>query len=89
MVLRPLQKLCGNSSFVPTLVPFSLFCIFPYNQIKVDEPLLHATTNFWIPTQHVFHLNGVEIWPTLKEFSAIMGEPEVSTFPPLVGIFLP
>ena len=34
----------------------------------------------WIPTRHVFHFNGMEICPTLEEFSAIMGEPDVSTF---------
>ena len=27
----------------------------------------------------MFHLNGVKICPTLEEFSAIMGEPKVST----------
>ena len=65
-------------SFKEAIVPYGLSCIFPYHQIKVDEPLLHATTNYWIPTQQVFHFNGVEICPTLKEFSAIMGEPSVN-----------
>ena len=55
----------------------------------MDEPLLHAVANFWIPTQHVFHFNGVEICPTLEEFSTIMGEPEVSTLVfPTIGMDL-
>ena len=45
----------------------------------MDEPLLHAATNFWIPTRHVFQFNEVEICSTLEEFSAIMGESKVST----------
>ena len=53
----------------------------------MDEPLLRATANHWIPTQHVFHFNDVEICPTLEQFSAIMGEPEVSNliFPTMGG----
>jgi len=66
-------------SFKDALVPLGLSCIFPYHQIKVDEPLLHAATNFWISSRHVFHFNNMEICPTLEEFSAIMGEPNVST----------
>ena len=74
-------------SFKEAIIPFSLSCIFPYHQIKVDEPLLRAAANFWIPTRHVFHFNGVEICPILEEFSLIMGEPEVSTliFPTISG----
>ena len=45
----------------------------------MDEPLLRATTNFWISTQHVFHFNGVEICPTIEEFNAVMGELEINT----------
>ena len=40
----------------------------------MNELLLHATTEFWIPTQHVFQYNSVELCPTLKEFGAIMVE---------------
>ena len=40
----------------------------------MDKPLLHATTEFWIPTRHVFQFNGVELYSTLEEFGAIMGE---------------
>ena len=78
-------------SFKEALIPFGLSCIFPYHQIKVEEPLLHAAANFWIPTQHVFHFNGVKICPTLEEFSAIMGDPKSAllSFLLLVGIFLP
>jgi len=66
-------------SFKEALIPFGHSCIFPYHQIKVDEPLLRVAANFWIPTQHVFHFNGVEICPILEEFSAIMSKPKVST----------
>ena len=62
-------------SFKEAIIPLSLSCIFPYHQIKVNEPLLRAATNFWIPTWHFFYFNGVEICPILEEFSAIMGEP--------------
>ena len=40
----------------------------------MNKPFLCAATNFWIPTRHVFQLNGVELCPTLEEFGAIMGE---------------
>jgi len=66
---------------------FGLSCIVPYHQIKVDEPLLCAVANFWIPIPHVFHFNVVEICPTLEKFSAILVEPEVNTlvFPTMGG----
>ena len=43
----------------------------------VDEPLLCVGANYWVPSRHVFHFNGIELCPTIKEFSAIMGEPEI------------
>ena len=76
-VLAWIKKL--GPSFKEALIPFGLSCIFPYHQIKVDEPFLYSIANFWIPIQHVFYFNGVEICPTLEEFSTIMGKPEVST----------
>ena len=53
----------------------------------MDERLLHAVVNYWIPTRHVFQFNSVKIYPTLKEFSAIMGEPLVNdlVFPTMGG----
>ena len=66
-------------SFKDALIPLGHSCIFPYHQIQVDEPLLHAATKFWIHTRHVFQFNGVELCPTPEEFSAIMGKLEVST----------
>ena len=65
-------------SFKDAFIPLNLSCIIPYHQFKVDE-LLHAAAEFWIPTRHVFQFNGMELCPTLEEFSAIMGEPDVST----------
>ena len=72
-----IKKLGPN--FKVALIPLDLSCIFSYHQIKVDKPLLFAADEFWIPTQHVSQLNGMKICPTLEEFSAIMGEPDVST----------
>ena len=66
-------------NFKDALVLFGLSCIFPYHQIKVDEPLIRVAANFWIPTRHVFQFNGVEICSTIEEFSAIIGEPDFST----------
>ena len=80
-----IKKLGPN--FKKAITPFGLSCIFPYHQIKVDEPFLCAVANFWILTRHVFHLHSVEICPTLEEFSAILGEPKVNTlvFPTMGG----
>ena len=74
-------------SFKEAVILDGLSCIFPYHQIMVDEPLLCATANYWIPTRHVFQFNDVEICPTLKEFSAIMGEPSMNNlvFPTMGG----
>ena len=45
----------------------------------MNEPLLHAAIELWIPTQHVFQFNGVELCLTLEKFNAIMGEPNVNS----------
>jgi len=45
----------------------------------VDEPLLRATAEFWIQTQHVFQFSGAELCPILKELSATMGKPIISS----------
>ena len=74
--------------FKEALIPFGLSCMFPYHQIKVDEPFLRIVANFWIPAQHVFHFNGVEVCPTLKEFNAIMGEVSTLIFLTIGGDLL-
>ena len=53
----------------------------------MDEPLLHVAANFWVPSWHVFRLNGIELCPTIEEFSAIMGKPEIDDliFPTISG----
>ena len=53
----------------------------------MDEPLLHVVANYWVPTRHVFCFNGVELCPTIEEFGAIMGEPEIDDliFPTMGG----
>ena len=66
-------------SFKDALIPLGLSWIFPYHQIKVNEPFHHAATKFWIPTWNAFEFNGVELCATLKELNAIIGEPDVST----------
>ena len=66
-------------SFKDALIPLVFSCISSYLQIKVNKPLLRVVTEFWIPTQHVFQFNGVEMCPILEEFSAIMGKPDVCT----------
>ena len=53
----------------------------------MDNPLLCAAANYWIPSRHVFQFNCVEICPTLEEFSAIIGEPSMNdlVFPTMGG----
>ena len=57
-----------SPDFKDSITPYGLSCVFPYNQIRVDEPLLPAIANYWVPTWHIFHFNGIELCPT------IMGE---------------
>ena len=63
-----------NLNFKDAIIPLGLSCISFFHQIKVNEPLLHAAAEFWIPTQHFFQFNGVELCPTIGEFGVIMGE---------------
>ena len=63
-----------NLNFKDALIPLGLSCISFFYHIKVNEPLLRATTKFWIPTWHVFQFNGVELCHTPEEFCAIMGK---------------
>ena len=62
--------------FKDSIALYGLSCIFPYHQIKVDEPLLCAAS-YWVPSRHVFHFNGIELWPTIEKFAAIRGELEI------------
>ena len=80
-----------SPSFKEALIPFGLSCIFPYHQIKVDEPLLRVAAKFWIPTWHVFHFNGVEICTLLKSSMRSMVNLRItfSFFLLLAGILLP
>ena len=73
--------------FKDPIAPYSLSCIFPYHQIRVDKPLLCVATNYWVPSWYVFYFNGIELCPTIEEFAAIMGEPEIDDliFPTMVG----
>ena len=74
-------------NFKDSIALYGLSCVFLYHQIKVDEPLLHVTANYQVLTWHVFHFNGVELSPTIEEFGAIMGEPEIDNlvFPTMGG----
>ena len=63
-----------NPIFKDALITLELSCTSFFHQIKVDDPPLHATTEYWIPTCHVFQFNGVELCPTIEEFCVIMDE---------------
>ena len=45
----------------------------------MNESLLRAAVEFWIPTRHVFHFNGVDLCPTLEDIGAIIGKPNVNS----------
>ena len=79
-----------GTDFKNFVAPYGLSCIFPYHQIRVDESLLYAATNYWVPSWHVFYFNGIELCPTIEEFAAIMGEPKINDLIfPTVGGDLP
>ena len=50
-----------NLNFKDALIPLCLSCISFLHQIKVDELFLYAAIELWIPTQHPFQFNGVEL----------------------------
>ena len=50
-----------NLNFEDALIPLGLSCISFLHQIKVDELFLCAAIELWIPTQHPFQFNGVEL----------------------------
>ena len=66
--------------------PPMVFLVSFHAQIRVDEPLFHAAANYWVPTQHVFHFNGVELCPTFEEFGAIMGRDLPSLLQVVFGV---
>ena len=43
----------------------------------MDEPLLHAAANYWVPSRYVFCFNEIELCPIIEEFGAIIGELEI------------
>ena len=73
-------------NFKDSIAPYSLSCIFPYHKIRVDKPPFCAT-DYEVPYWHVFYFNEIELCPTIKEFTAIMGEPEIGDliFPTMGG----
>ena len=84
-ILAWIRKLGPN--FKDSNAPYGLSCIFPYHQIRVDEPLLRAAANYCVPSQHVFHFNRIELCPIIEEFGTIIGEPEIADliFPTMGG----
>ena len=68
------QMALNSPNFKDAFTPLGLSCVPFYHQIRLDKPLLRAATEFWIPTQHIFQFNGMELCPTLEEFGVIMGE---------------
>ena len=76
--------------FKDSIGPSGLSYVIPYHQIRVDEPLLHAAANYWVPSRHVFHFNGIELCPTIKELGTIMDELEIDDLIfPTIGEDLP
>ena len=73
--------------FKDSIAPYGLSCIFPYHQIRVDESLLHAAANYWVPSRHLFHLNRIELCPIIEEIVAIVGELKIDglIFPTMGG----
>ena len=63
--------------FKDSIAPYGLSCIFPYHQIRVDKPLLRSAANYFVPSQHVFCSNRIELYLTIEKFAAIMGELEI------------
>ena len=63
--------------FKDSVSPYGFSCIFPYHQIRVDEPLLRAAASYWVPSWHVFHFNEIELCPTIEKFAVMMGELEI------------
>ena len=59
----------------------SLGCKNPRNALEC------ATANYWVPSQHVFRFNEIELCPTIEEFGTIMGELETDDliFPTIGG----
>ena len=76
--------------FKDSIALYGLSCVFSYHQIRVDEPFLHAAANYWVPSRHVFHFDGIELYPIIEEFGAIIGEPEIDDLIfPTIGEDLP
>ena len=75
--------------FKDSIAPYGLSCIFPYHQIRVDEPFLHATANYWVPFRHVFCFN-VYYAPLLNSLvpSWVNRRSMISSSLPWVRIFL-
>ena len=80
-----IRKLGPN--FKDSIAPYGISCIFPYHQIRVNEPLFHAATNYWVPSWHVFCFNRIELCPTIQEFAVIISESEIDDliFPTMGG----
>ena len=73
--------------FKDSIALYGLSYVFPYNQIRVDDPLLHAIANYWVPTWHIFRFNEIELCPTTEEFGAIIGKSKIDDliFPTMGG----
>ena len=53
----------------------------------MDESLLRVVANYWVLSRLVFHFNRIELYPTIEEFGAIIGELEIDDviFPTIGG----
>ena len=84
-VLTWIRKL--GLDFKVSVASYGFSYIFPYHQIRVDDPFLHAVANYWVPFRHIFYFNEIELCTTIEEFVTIMGEPEIDDliFPTMGG----
>ena len=73
--------------FKDSVSPYGFSCIFPYHQIRVDEPFLRAAASYQVTSRHVFHFNKIELCPTIEKFAVMMGELEIDDliFPTMGG----
>ena len=55
------------------MTTYKLKGINALRNVKIKWDFLHAAVKFWDPEDHVFWFKTVELYPTIEEFSAILG----------------
>ena len=54
-------------------IAYKLEGIKALRNVKIKQAFLRAAVKFWDPEDHVFQFNTAELYPTIEEFSAILG----------------